>query len=810
MTQHAIDGVKMTPQDKPIILIADDSRVVRVSLKNILKNDCHLIEAEDGQQAWEQLLENPAITLIFSDLCMPRLDGRGLLNKIRNSEIMHIRSIPFIAVTGNEADNATSESLQDMGATEVISKPFDPTRIVSFVSTLVSQQESESYMLLPKAELQTQFLPNVLSQNDFIQTASKELSFAIRNKNELAIALLRIDQFEQLLAHYSDTAIEHILLTTVDVIRQHIHPDDTVAYFGDGLFAILRPASNAIGTRYIGRRVIENMAAKQFYLGESSDLLTISIGISAPRIKPGIRLKELLLLAEGKLIAAMDLGGNRVIDKGNDTLTPVGLVSDSTLSQPAESEITSHLQSVNIRSSHFKIDTASWHGDDTQRLEDRIEQLQSRLQSLTSENKDLQAQVERWHKQSGESELLRQRVFELESEQQQMQLKLNEFANDNYRLQKLANETESNRQKLQENEEEKSSTLKQANQFYEQENLRLEGQLETMSNRAQKAELAYRKSEQLVISLKDNVKLMRSQIEHLQHQLVEAQTQVEAQSESVPLNAETAVDMDTDLLLDEGKDNENRSDSNLQIDGFPSNKLLPENNKLENNATDVDPMLQLFAKPSTSPPRQATAKEALSIKQAAAPAKTTPFEKADISIPVYRVPEREKIFKEYRPLSSFTIASLLMLLLLVSGSGYFYVYWRNGVVPSAAEISSKQPSRVEQAFAEMDTDKNIDRSVSNRTKTTWKTAQTSNEVKPTPKAQSEYSSGAAASLSSSDEGARLQAEQTLRQIAEKEFTQRLRHADEKTLPQSAPTARNSVEFSETRETAFSTTPKASN
>ena len=484
----------MTPQEKPVVLIADDSRVVRVSLKNILKDDCQLIEAEDGQQAWEQLLETPDIRLIFSDLGMPKVDGRELLQKIRNSEITRIRNIPFIVVTGNEEDGDTRDELQSLGATEVVSKPFDPAHMVSFVSTLTSPQESESYMLLPEQESLSQSIPNVHNQHDFMQSASKELSFAIRNKNELAIALLRIDQFDQLASHYSEPAIEHILMATAEIIRSHIHPDDTMAYFGDGLFAMLRPASNAIGTRYIGRRIIEDLASKQFYLGESEDLVTASIGVSAPHIKPGIRLRELLLLAEGRLKAAIDLGGNRVVDKGNDTLTPVGLASDSA-SGGVSNEPSNDLHSDSILSSHLRMDSVLSSGDpqrrpNTQEMEDKLRQLESVIEGLTHENKELEGQNERLRKQSGDTEKFRQRVFELESEQQQMQLKLNEFVDDNERLRKRAAEAESAHQKLLDKEQEESITLQQANQFYEQENLRLEGQMEALDNRAQKAELA--------------------------------------------------------------------------------------------------------------------------------------------------------------------------------------------------------------------------------------------------------------------------------------------------------------------------------
>ncbi len=776
----------MNPQEKPVILIADDSRVVRVSLKNILKNDCKLIEAEDGQQAWEQLLETPDIRLIFSDLGMPKVDGRELLQKIRNSEITRIRNIPFIVVTGNEADEDTRDELQNMGATEVVSKPFDPARIVSFVSTLTSSQESDSYMLLPEDERQSQSIPNVSDQQDFMQSASKELSFAIRNKNELAIALLRIDQFDQLTSHYSGPAIEHILMTTAEVIRTHIHPDDTMAYFGDGIFAMLRPASNAIGTRYIGRRIIEDLAAKQFYLGESDDLVTASIGVSAPHIRPGIRLRELLLLAEGRLKAAIDLGGNRVIDKGNDTLTPVGLSTDSAPGQSSDSPTDLHTDS--ILSSHLGVDSVLSRGEpsqrpDTQEMEDKILQLESKIEALSSDNKDLQGQIERWRKQSGDTEQFRQRVFELESEQQQMQVKLNELIDDNERLRKRAFDAETAHQALLDKEQEQNLTLQQANQFYEQENLRLEGQMEALNNRAQKAELAYRKSEQLVISLKDNIKLMRSQMEQVQRQLDESQKRPELQ----PPADDAVVDVDTAPVEEEETYIEQRTDSELMIDGFPSSKPVKDTQE------EPAPVIQLFAEPSQSTSQELKEPAAKAPPAAAAPVDPMPPQKPDISIPAYRAPVEEEKFRDRKPLSSFAIASIIMLVLLCVGFGYLYLNWQDDPVEAEsatdAGMGKSAPDDAasgDQTGKPLQTQTELTDQARTAVSTPVSEQSKPSEVKQTPLPASPQASDAV-STERADEEARLQAELTLRQMAEEEFRMRLQETAESAPAQSEST-----------------------
>jgi two-component system, cell cycle response regulator len=763
MAEQAINGVSPDNEEKPVILIADDSRVVRVSLKNILKNDCQLIEAEDGQQAWELLLEHPDIRLIFSDLSMPRLDGRELLKKIRQSEINRIRNLPFIVVTGNEEDPDTRQELQDSGATEMVRKPFDPARIVSFVGTLVSRQEDESYFILPDEQDQSQFLAGIITQNEFMESASKELSFAIRNKNELAVALLKIDQFDTIYSHYSEPAVEHILTTTAEIIRQHIHPDDTMAYFGAGLYAILRPASNAIGTRYIGRRIIEDLTAKQFYLGETDETVSASIGISAPEIKHGTRLRELLLLAEGRLKAAMDLGGNRVIDKGNDTLMPVSALLDSSqdLGTPSALSGKSAYESGGSQRPEHGSATLTdprqpYAETDLLEAQKQITRLDQRIDQLAGENKDLQAQVERWRKQSAESEQLRRRVFELESEQQQIQLKFSDLLAENAAIKERAERAEKENQALVNSEEERTEALKQSNQFYADENLRLEGQLDALNNRAQKAELAYRKSEQLILSLKDNIALLRNQLEQTQEQLSEARrAPPPAPPQPVPAPViEAPPALTPDMRKATPAPSSEPADSDLIFDGFPSSETVQ---KVKAPVVSIFPAKTSVAStpPEPSPPLST-------------PESMDKPEISQLSIPVYRVEDhRPPLPKERRPLSSFSIAILILVTMLGLGGGLFYNYMQktSGRVANmeAGGTSASMPQSDAQAAG----------GNGKRTRSAAAESLAPNERQQVISTLSSAMSVLPQNPASISDKAKIEAELTLRQMAEAAFSQQL-------------------------------------
>ena len=87
-----------------IVLVAEDSPIVRDLVVEALRiHGLTVIEAVDGQDALEKLEENNEIQLLVTDVEMPRLDGLGLIKKMR---ARGGRRIPAVVVStrGSDAD----------------------------------------------------------------------------------------------------------------------------------------------------------------------------------------------------------------------------------------------------------------------------------------------------------------------------------------------------------------------------------------------------------------------------------------------------------------------------------------------------------------------------------------------------------------------------------------------------------------------------------------------------------------------------------------------------------------------------------
>ncbi|NIP41899.1 MAG: response regulator, partial [Gammaproteobacteria bacterium] len=106
---------------KATIMIVDDSRTVRASLKMILRSAYNVIEAEDGEECWEKLTQDSDISMLITDIMMPKLDGYGLICRIRASDNASIKELPIVVITSSE-DDITRERAHACGANDFIIK----------------------------------------------------------------------------------------------------------------------------------------------------------------------------------------------------------------------------------------------------------------------------------------------------------------------------------------------------------------------------------------------------------------------------------------------------------------------------------------------------------------------------------------------------------------------------------------------------------------------------------------------------------------------------------------------------------------
>ncbi|WP_395849542.1 ATP-binding protein [Cystobacter fuscus] len=118
---------------KPRILIADDNADMRGYIKSLLQRSSEVRTVEDGEAAHTTVLQWTP-DLVLSDVMMPRLDGFGLLRKLR--EDARTRSVPLILLSARAGTEARIEGLQ-AGADDYLVKPFNAPELLARVESAV-------------------------------------------------------------------------------------------------------------------------------------------------------------------------------------------------------------------------------------------------------------------------------------------------------------------------------------------------------------------------------------------------------------------------------------------------------------------------------------------------------------------------------------------------------------------------------------------------------------------------------------------------------------------------------------------------
>ena len=108
------------------ILTVDDSASMRALLKHALTQSGFAVEqADDGQAALEWLAMND-VDVVITDINMPRLDGFGLIERLRAGGRHCDR--PILVLTTESSDEKKARA-RAAGATGWIVKPFDPDKL---------------------------------------------------------------------------------------------------------------------------------------------------------------------------------------------------------------------------------------------------------------------------------------------------------------------------------------------------------------------------------------------------------------------------------------------------------------------------------------------------------------------------------------------------------------------------------------------------------------------------------------------------------------------------------------------------------
>jgi diguanylate cyclase (GGDEF)-like protein len=296
----------------PKILIVDDSRMVRASLIKQIRHRFQIREESDGEAGWQTLLVDPTIRIVLTDLDMPKLDGFGLLERIRGSKVQRVQELPVVIISGDEDDEARQRALE-FGASDFVSKGAGCAEMTARLESLLDLTEvrrslalsGQNPILDPVSGLAT---PAYLNHN-----GEQHLSQARRRQTAISVMVVEIDHYGQLIEWHGNRVAGLITNKLAKIIASKVRREDTISQISGARFAVLSPSTSIAGCCAFALRLQRAMEKLVMTYREERIRITVSVGISGSETDGVQSVESLLLNATERVQYGIAAGGNRII-----------------------------------------------------------------------------------------------------------------------------------------------------------------------------------------------------------------------------------------------------------------------------------------------------------------------------------------------------------------------------------------------------------------------------------------------------------------------------------------------------------------
>jgi two-component system, cell cycle response regulator len=296
------------------IVVADDDRITRELLAEILRRHGFTVEAyEDGQAAVERVGKG-GVDLVLLDILMPRITGLEACRLLKGMTADSF--LPVVLVTVKTDSASRVEGLK-IGADDYVCKPFDEKELIARVEAMLRIKKLHDHVAEARSKLERLSMHDDLTglyNYRYLHTRlSEEFKRAERYHDPLACMVLDIDRLAVVNDASGRPMGDSVLRGVADILRKSVREVDVVARFGGDEFLIILPSTHFAGSVTVAERIWRE-------IGEYSPLddltrrsrITASVGVALYPSRD-VRTKDALLRsADTALMQAKRDGGNRV------------------------------------------------------------------------------------------------------------------------------------------------------------------------------------------------------------------------------------------------------------------------------------------------------------------------------------------------------------------------------------------------------------------------------------------------------------------------------------------------------------------
>jgi DNA-binding NtrC family response regulator len=145
------------------LLVVDDEKNLRMVVHKELGRQGHEVEeADNGESAWE-LLEEQDFDVLLCDVNMPRLDGMGLLRRLREKS----QNPPEVIMLTGQATVETAIEAMKLGAYDYLTKPYRIAELAALVTQAAEKQQLkiDNQRLRAQLERNNKSMPDIIAES---------------------------------------------------------------------------------------------------------------------------------------------------------------------------------------------------------------------------------------------------------------------------------------------------------------------------------------------------------------------------------------------------------------------------------------------------------------------------------------------------------------------------------------------------------------------------------------------------------------------------------------------------------------------
>ncbi len=217
-----------TERQKDTVLVVDDQEIYRMIIKEALRGDYEVLEAENGRQALEVLAENKdRIAAMILDLMMPEMDGYEVMSRITCGG--RCKNIPILVTTG-EPDIGTERKCLEAGAWDFVAKPINRDTLRLRLKNIIGRSQFD-YQRQERYLVEHDQLTSLYSRIKLFEKARR----MIEEKPDKQYAFIRIDldRFHLYNSFFGEDEGDKLLIYFAKKIK------DNAEFFSEAVFGMI-------------------------------------------------------------------------------------------------------------------------------------------------------------------------------------------------------------------------------------------------------------------------------------------------------------------------------------------------------------------------------------------------------------------------------------------------------------------------------------------------------------------------------------------------------------------------------------------